>query len=85
MVKKLQIFFVTHWAMMTENYISPKLGAIQVTVQNFQTEYFVLVQKFKHNTLRGDSYWVAVNYLCRRFKTKLAAENYAERVRQQES
>lgn len=65
-------------------YIPPELGAVLVTVQTFKTQHFVLVQKFKHNTLRNDSYWVAVKGMCRRFKTRSDAENYAERVRNQE-
>lgn len=81
MVKKLQIFFVMRWAMMTENYISPKPGSITADVLD---NNFVIVKQFKHNSLRGDSYWVTVNKLCRKFKTKEAAENYAERVRKQE-
>ena len=64
------------------NYTSPKLGSIKVDVL---AGNFVIVQQFKHNSLRGDSYWVTVNKLCKKFKTKEAAENYAERVRQQES
>lgn len=64
------------------DYIAPELGSIKATVQDSN---FVLVQKFKHNTLRGDSYWVAVKRLCKQFKTKADAENYAERVRQQET
>lgn len=64
------------------DYIAPELGTIKVTILDSN---LVIVQKFKHNTLRGDSYWVAVKGLCKQFKTKEAAENYAERVRQQET
>jgi len=64
------------------DYIAPELGSIKATIQDSN---FVIVQKFKHNNLRGDSYWVTVKGLCKQFKTKADAENYAERVRQQET
>ena len=45
---------------MTENYISPKLDSITADVLD---NNFVIVKQFKHNSLRGDSYWVTVNKL----------------------
>lgn len=64
---------------MTE-YTPPELGSIEVSIYHLTSMYFVLVKKFKRNTLRGDSCWVCVNKLCRQFKTREAAENYAKRV-----
>ena len=44
-------------------------------------EVAVLVQKLKHNTLRGDTYWVTSEV--RVFKTETASDAYMRRIEQQ--
>lgn len=59
------------------DYTSPKLGTVKANIMHSATPT-VQVQVFKHNTLRGDSYWVTKEV--KTFKTMDQAKAYAERI-----
>ena len=59
------------------DYTSPKLGTVKANLMNTQKPT-VQVQVFKHNTLRGDSYWVTKEV--KTFKTMDQAQAYADRI-----
>jgi len=58
----------------------PALGTKKAIVKDTKTPT-VMVQIFKHNTLRGDSYWVTKEV--RTFKTIEQARAYAKRINEQ--
>lgn len=63
---------------MEENtYSPPKLGTVKANLMNTEKPT-VQVQVFKHNSLRGDSYWVTKE--ARTFKTREQAQAYVDRV-----
>jgi hypothetical protein len=55
----------------------PELGTVKANLMNTQ-QPTVQVQVFKHNTLRGDSYWVTKEV--RKFKTMDQAQAYVDRI-----
>ena len=57
-------------------YTEPKLGTTKAIVMD-TTKPTVIVKVFKHNTLRGDSYWVVKEV--RTFRTIDLAKAYADR------
>ena len=59
----------------------PKLGTVKANLMNTKTPT-VQVQVFKHNTLRGDSYWVTKE--ARKFKTMDQAQAYIDRINKQD-
>ena len=58
----------------------PKLGTIKANLMNTEKPT-VQVQVFKHNTLRGDSYWVTKEV--KTFKTMDQAQAYVDRINKQ--
>ena len=62
------------------DYTPPELGTVKANLMNTQ-EPTVQVQVFKHNTLRGDSYWVTKEV--RKFKTMDQAQAYIDRINKQ--
>lgn len=62
------------------DYTPPKLGTVKANLMHTQ-EPTVQVQVFKHNTLRGDSYWVTKE--ARKFKTMDQAQAYVHRINKQ--
>jgi hypothetical protein len=67
---------------MTEDsdYTPPELGTVKANLMLSQKPT-VQVQVFKHNTLRGDSYWVTKEV--RTFKTMDQAQAYVDRINKQ--
>jgi hypothetical protein len=61
-------------------YTPPKLGTVKAHIMNTTTPT-VQVEVFKHNTLRGDSYWVTKEM--RKFKTMELAKAYVDRIHKQ--
>lgn len=59
------------------DYTSPKLGTVKANLMNTQKPT-VQVQVFKHNTLRGDSYWVTKEV--KTFKTMDQGQAYVDRI-----
>lgn len=59
-----------------------KEGTVTATVT---PGHFVLVRKFKFDTIRQQSYWTSVGKLCRQCKTHEAAEDYAARVEREQN
>jgi hypothetical protein len=62
------------------DYTPPKLGTVKANLMNTQKPT-VQVQVFKHNTLRGDSYWVTKEV--KTFKTMDQAQAYVDRINKQ--
>jgi hypothetical protein len=62
------------------DYTSPKLGTVKANLMNTQKPT-VQVQVFKHNTLRGDSYWV--NKEVKVHKTMDQAQAHVDRINKQ--
>lgn len=58
----------------------PKLGTVKANLMNTK-EPTVQVQVYKHNTLRGDSYWVTKEV--KKFKTMNQAQAYVDRINKQ--
>jgi len=58
----------------------PKLGTVRANLMNTQ-QPTVQVQVYKHNTLRGDSYWVTKEV--KTFKTRDQAQAYVDRINKQ--
>ena len=58
----------------------PKLGTVKANMMNTK-EPTVQVQVYKHNTLRGDSYWVTKEV--KKFKTIAQAQAYIDRINKQ--
>ena len=58
----------------------PKLGTVKANMMNTK-EPTVQVQVYKHNTLRGDSYWVTKEV--KKFKTMNQAQAYVDRINKQ--
>lgn len=63
------------------DYTPPKLGTVRANIMINADKPTVQVQVFKHNTLRGDSYWVTKEV--RTFKTKALAQAYVDRINKQ--
>jgi hypothetical protein len=63
------------------DYQEPKLGTIKANLM-LSKEPTVQVKVFKHNTLRGDSYWVTKEV--RTFKTMDQAQAYVDRINNQD-
>jgi hypothetical protein len=61
-------------------YTPPKLGTVKASIMNTTTPT-VQIQVFKHNTLRGDSYWVTKQV--KTFKTMDQAKAYVDRINKQ--
>ncbi len=59
----------------------PEEGTVRARIMRFAPTPTVQVQVFKHNTLRGDSYWVDKE--ARQFKTMDQARAYVDRVNKQ--
>ena len=62
------------------DYTPPKLGTVKANLMNTQKPT-AQVQVFKHNTLRGDSYWVTKEV--KTFKTMDQAQAYVDRINKQ--
>jgi hypothetical protein len=62
------------------DYTPPELGTVKANLMLSQKPT-VQVQVFKHNTLRGDSYWVTKEV--RTFKTMDQAQAYVDRINKQ--
>jgi hypothetical protein len=62
------------------DYTPPKLGTVKANLMNTQKPT-VQVQVFKHNTLRGDSYWVTKEV--KTFKTMDQAQAHVDRINKQ--
>lgn len=62
------------------DYTPPKLGTVRANLMHTQ-EPTVQVQVFKHNTLRGDSYWVTKEV--KKFKTMDLAQAFIDRINKQ--
>ena len=62
------------------DYTPPELGTVKANLMNTQKPT-VQVQVFKHNTLRGDSYWVTREV--KTFKTMDQAQAYVDRINNQ--
>ena len=62
------------------DYTPPKLGTVKANLMNTQKPT-AQVQVFKHNTLRGDSYWVTKEV--KTFKTMDQAQAYVNRINKQ--
>lgn len=62
------------------DYTPPKLGTVKANLMLSQKPT-VQVKVFKHNTLRGDSYWVTKEV--RTFKTMDQAQAYVDRINKQ--
>jgi hypothetical protein len=58
-------------------YTPPSLGDIKCYVRQSNGGWTVQVMEFKHNTLRGDSYWVTEGF--RQFKREADARRFAAR------
>ena len=63
-----------------KEYTPPKLGTVKANLMNTQKPT-VQVQVFKHNTLRGDSYWV--NKEVKVHKTMDQAQAHVDRINKQ--
>jgi Domain of unknown function (DUF6321) len=63
------------------DYTPPKLGTVRANIMINADKPTVQVQVFKHNTLRGDSYWVTKEV--RTFKTMALAQAYVDRINKQ--
>jgi hypothetical protein len=58
-------------------YTPPSLGDIKCYVRQSNSGWSVQVMVFKHNTLRGDSYWETERF--RHFKREADARRFAAR------
>jgi hypothetical protein len=82
MKKQDQISESKHHSMAEgSEYTEPKLGTIKANLM-LSKEPTVQVKVFKHNTLRGDSYWVTKEV--RTFKTMDQAQAYVDRINNQD-
>lgn len=63
------------------DYTPPKLGTVKANLMTHTQKPTVQVQVFKHNTLRGDSYWVTKEVKV--FKTLDQAQAYVDRINNQ--
>ena len=55
----------------------------QNTIKAFiNTNFFVVVRKYKFDNIRQESYWATVNKLCKSCKSLEQAEQYVKRVTQ---
>lgn len=61
----------------TPSYQEPPLGTVEAYLMN-TTKPSAIVRVFKHNALRGDTYWVNVEV--KTFKTLDQAKAYIDRV-----
>lgn len=58
------------------NRNNPVMAEIRPATKEYP-KFVVMVKEFKHNTLRGDSYWVVRDV--REYRLRSDAENYASR------
>lgn len=55
----------------------PKLNTIEAHVMN---NFFVIVRKYKFDSIRQEAYWATINKLCKQCKSLEQAQRYVERI-----